>query len=150
MKRITSAVSHLIKKHNTRCPYELADRLGIEIVEFSFAKIRGLIFYLGERKIIGVKADLPKHEKRAIVAHEIGHEELHPATVGYFFIKEHTSFVPGKYEHEADLFAAALLVDEPPEYGEGIKHFAARKNIIPRLVKILWEDKHATDLGLEK
>jgi Zn-dependent peptidase ImmA (M78 family) len=133
MSHIKTSVSSLIKKYKTRCPYELADHLGIEIFEYAFRKIRGLIFYLGERKILGVKANLPEHEKRAIIAHEIGHEELHPANVGYFFIKEHTNFVPGRYEREADLFAAMLLVDEPPEYGETVEKYAARSMVPPNL-----------------
>ncbi len=139
MRHIKNSVSGLIQKYKTRCPYELADYLGIEIFEYTFRKIRGLILSIGERKIIGVKTELPEQEKRAIIAHEIGHERLHPANVGYFFIKEQTYFVPGKYEHEADLFAAMLLVDEPPEYGEGIEQYADRKCVSQYMVKIIWE-----------
>lgn len=139
MSYIKKAVTRLFEKYKTRCPYELAEYLGIEIFEYAFRRIRGLIFYLDGRKIIGVKADLPRPEKRAIVAHEIAHEKLHPANTGYFFIKENTFFAPGKYEHEADLFAAMLLVDESPEYGDTVEFYAARKEIPLHLVKTLWE-----------
>lgn len=136
---IKKAVNRLFEKYKTRCPYELAECLGIEIFEYAFRRIRGLMFYLKERKIIGVKEDLPAPEKLAIIAHEIGHEELHPTDAGYFFIKENTYFVPGKYEHEADLFAAMLLVDKSPEYGDTVGSYAARKEIPFYLVETLWE-----------
>lgn len=139
MSHIKRAVNRLYKQYKTRCPYELAEWLGIEIFEFAFRRIRGLIFYIEDRKIIGIKEDLPEHEKRAIIAHEIGHEELHPAATGYFFIKESTNFVPGKYEREADMFAAMLLVDEHPRFGETVEQCAERNNVSPCLLKILWE-----------
>ncbi len=138
MSHIKNSVSRLIRKYKTRCPHELADYLGIEVFEYAFKKIRGLIFYLNGRKIIGVKANLPEPEKRAIIAHEIGHKELHPANVGYFFIKENTYFVPGRYEREADLFAAMLLMDKPPEYGETVENYAARSRVPAKLVKVYW------------
>ena len=140
MSHINNSVRRLIKKHKTKCPYELAEHLGIEIFEYAFRKIRGLIFHLDGRKIIGVKAGLPEYLKRAIIAHEIGHEELHPVNVGYFFIKEHTNFVPGRYEREANLFAAMLLVDEHPEYGETVEEYAARIRVPPELVKVYMRD----------
>ena len=140
MSHVKHAVNELINKYNTRCPFELADHLGIEIFEYAFKKVRGMVFNFDDRKIIGVKFDMPHHEKRAIIAHEIGHEQLHPAGTGYFFIKEHTSFVPGKFEREADLFAAMLLLDEGAEPGETIQGYSTRLKVPEYLVKIIYPE----------
>ncbi|MEW5920622.1 MAG: hypothetical protein AB1796_06675 [Bacillota bacterium] len=41
--------------------------------------------------------------------------------MGIFFLHENTGFVLGKQEREAEVFVAALLLDEPPEPGESVK-----------------------------
>ncbi len=50
-------------------------------------------------------------DDRACAAHELGHALLHRG-VNTFFLSENTNLVCGRYEREADLFAAALLLDE--------------------------------------
>ena len=138
MSYARAAVAKLVLKYGTRCPYELADHLYIEVYEYPFRKIRGLVIHIDGRVILGVKSDLPAYEKRAIVAHELGHHELHPSEVGHFFIREHTFMVPGRYEREADLFAAALLLDRLPEEGETVMEYSGRAGVPERIVKAMW------------
>ena len=138
MDRIKTIYDALYRKYATRCPYELAEHLGIVITEFPFRKIRGLIFYLAAEKFIGVNAGLLECEKQAIIAHEIGHDQLHPHNAGCYFIKESTNVVPGKYELQADQFAALLLVHKVPEYGDTMEKYAARNMLPLKLVKIIW------------
>lgn len=138
MSYIRAAVAKLALEHCTRCPFELADYLGIEIIEFPFRRIRGLIVNIDGYTVIGVRSALPHHEKRAIVAHEIGHQELHSPTVGHFFILEHTYVLPGRIEREADLFAAALLLDKHPWEGETVQEYSGRAGVPEKLVKVVW------------
>jgi Zn-dependent peptidase ImmA (M78 family) len=138
MDRIKEASYQLIYHYNTRCPYELAASLGIEIIEYNFKTIRGVALTKEGRKYIGVKRDLPEQEKRAVIAHEIGHLEVHPGS-GYFYIHENIGFVLGKQEREAEMFAAALLLDEPPEPGESVKAYAMRKGVPRKLVETYYK-----------
>ena len=138
MRYVRAAVAKLALQYGTRCPYELADHMGIEIIEFPFRQIRGLLISWEGRTIIGVRSSLPPHEKRAIIAHEIGHQELHPFSAGHFFIRENTYFVPERFEREADLFAAALLLDKHPWEGETMTEYSGRSGVPARLVKVMW------------
>ncbi len=138
MDRIKEASYQLIYDYNTRCPYELAASLNIEIVEHNLEYNRGFAINNDDYKVIGVYSELPDQEKRAVIAHEIGHLALHPG-YGHFFILDNTGFLLGKEEREAELFAAALLLDEPPEPGETIKEYAMRIGVPRRLVEIFYK-----------
>ena len=138
MSYARAAVAKLVLKYSTRCPYEIADHLGIDIIEHPFKRIRGLVLQIHDRTVIGVQSTLPPYEKRAILAHELGHHELHSSTVGHYFIREHTHLVPGRIEREADLFAAALLLDKHPWEGETMTEYSGRSGVPARLVKVMW------------
>ena len=140
MLHIKNAVNDLCTKHNTRCPYKLAEQLGIEIFEYPFQKIRGLFFHLEDRKIIGIKADLQDDKKLEVIAHEIGHEQLHPTNAGYFLTKE--SCRPGqeKCEQEANLFAAALMAHNAPGVNESVGRYSFSNTALSNLGKNSWAE----------
>ena len=48
---------------------------------------------------------------RFVLAHELGHAVLHNDNGSKFFIDEYTCFAPGKFELEANKFAANLLTN---------------------------------------
>ena len=138
MERIKEASYQLIYDYNTRCPYELAASLGIELYEHNLQHNRGFALNIKDRKIIGVYSELPEQEKRAVIAHEIGHLELHPG-YGHFFMHDHTGFLLGREEREAEIFAAALLLDEPPEPGETAEAYARRMGVPQKMVEIYYK-----------
>ena len=138
MDRIKEASYQLIYDCKTRCPYEMAASLDIEIVEHNLKYNRGFALNIADRKIIGVNSELPDQEKRAVIAHEIGHLELHPG-YGLFFMLANTGYVLGKQEREAEIFAAALLLDEPPEPGETAAAYAARMGVPLKMVEIYYK-----------
>ncbi len=137
MNFIRRTVEELINKHNTRCPFKLADCLEIVILEYPFKKVKGVIIDTDGQTFIGVKSDLLNIEKRIIIAHEIGHKELHTPGPGHFLIREDTFFLPGKIENEASTFAAYLLLDELPDPVETIGQYSYRKEVMPELIKVL-------------
>ena len=137
MKYIIDAANNLTNKYTTRDPFELAKCLGIQVVFFPFKKIRGLIIELGNKKVIGLNSELNEHIQRAVLAHELGHHEVSPVGVGYFFLEEQTHYSLNKQEYQANYFAAILLLsDTPPEYGENIEQYAARVQVPIELAKI--------------
>jgi len=57
------------------------------------------------------KSAIDKYSQRIVLAHELGHAILHSSEPIYF-IREYTLFPIGPYEHEANKFAAELLIDD--------------------------------------
>lgn len=110
-RRIISVVEKLCEEHGTRDPIELCNILGISTVyaELPFS-VRGFYMECGNRQAIVIRRDLTFPENRYCAAHELGHALLH-RHINTLFVTLHTRLPIEKYEHEADLFAAALLID---------------------------------------
>jgi Zn-dependent membrane protease YugP len=73
----------------------------------------------------------------AIAAHELGHAVMHGG-MNMFFIREHTLFPAGKFEHQANTFAAELLITDELLHkyiGYTISEIASIENIHPTLFK---------------
>ncbi len=140
MHRIEEIVLGLCKKHNLRCPYQLAEALGIEVLHYPFEGINGMTIRKGEKFIITLKEGLSPTQERYVLAHELGHIILHAGS--YFDIYGKANFLPQKYEKQADLFAAYLIIDEAPEEGESLKAFGQRKAIPCFLLELLYAWPH--------
>lgn len=135
MNYMKQAVARLIDEYERDDPYLLASRLGIDVEEYPFRKIKGLVIEIGNRTVIALNSALPEPRKRAILAHELGHWQLATARVGYFFISTHTVMEP-KVEYEANRFAAELLAgNEEPEPGETLERFAARTGVPVKMMR---------------
>lgn len=116
---VKKAATELIKKYNTRDPFKIAEYLGLKVFFFPFNDIKGLIISFGSSHYIGINSNLPYQEQKFVLAHEIGHHQLHSPNYNYFFIRDNTHFINGKYERQANLFAFFLLTDYslPAEVG---------------------------------
>lgn len=108
-KYIKRVVENLKKKYNTDCPYELARELGIVLIIEPLGKPLGMYKYINRNKVIWLNSFLEEDERRYVLAHEIGHSILHPKS--YCFFSNVKSINTSKKEHEANLFAAELLLD---------------------------------------
>lgn len=126
MDYIKQTVKRLVEEYGTRDPYRLARAMGIDVDEFPFRKIKGMVIEIGEKVLIVLNALLPEAIKRLVLAHELGHRILSPQGAGYFFLAECT-LMENKVEYEANRFMIELLTgDEDPEVGESLEQFAAR------------------------
>lgn len=110
---ISKEVEKLIKKYETRDPWQLAKDLKIRLHERKLNPLtKGAYFNpLKEVKQIVINSILDDLSKRIVLAHEIGHAVLH-SKHDICFIREYTLFPTGKYEVEANKFAAELLIDD--------------------------------------
>lgn len=111
----------LISMYNTRDPREIAERLGVEVLEMKLPDaFRGFISQDENPPAIIVNDLLTETEKRTVIAHEIGHFLMDPD----YEICMHRSDKcrANKSEIRADIFAVNLLVDsfegEPWEIAE--------------------------------
>ncbi len=126
MNHIARSVKQIVEEFGTNDPYRLARMMGIDIDEFPFRRVRGLILDIAGKVTIVLNSNLPEWLKRFVLAHEIGHRLLSPQGTGYFFLAEHT-LMDTDVECEANRFAVELLTwGEQPEQDETLEHFAAR------------------------
>ncbi len=111
-KEIRRIAENLIATYNTNSPKELCERLGIGTIKADLPKAtRGFCLMLSEGTAIVLNSELDEREETAVLAHELGHAVLHEGC-NYMFMTTNTCLLPGKYEKEADLFAAHLLIDK--------------------------------------
>ncbi|SFM22129.1 ImmA/IrrE family metallo-endopeptidase [Pelosinus propionicus] len=130
---IPRRVRNLMKKYNTRNPFELADLLNITVISYPIKSgVRGFYDKVLRRKFIIINSSLPEHIQRQVCAHELGHALLHKGW-GYYFMIEHTFFSPGRFEREANEFAWQLLFDEEAcrvEYDNDLGRYVREEGIV--------------------
>ena len=118
---IKQRVLRLCRKHGTRDPFELAERLHILVRLEPLGSINGYYNQCYRQKFIHINEDLPRRRQEFTCAHELGHAVLHP-NANTPFLRENTLFRVSKLETEANRFVVELLcpdelLREYPEYG---------------------------------
>jgi len=124
-------VKNLIKKHKTNCPFQLADRLNINIWFLDLGdSCRGYYLRTLRRRYIAINSSLSHDWQRFVCAHELGHDRLHSGMMGYYFIEQHTLFNPGKFERQANTFATKLILGrELPYEDESHENYCLRNGV---------------------
>ncbi len=104
----------VIKKYNTRDPYELLVRMGAVVNESSsFDKLKGCCFYANRTSYVIYNGKLGEYEKRVVLAHEAAHLILHKASLKASPIKEISLYgAENLLEYEANMFAADFLIPD--------------------------------------
>lgn len=126
--RIKKLVDAVVGRHGSRDPFFICERLNIEIIYYHFSEnIKGFFVKdnLKRQFIIAINSRLPPRTRKAVLSHELGHAYLHPELSRYY-IKRNTLFSTDKFEREADIFAAELLVPDI----ELIKHLKERSTLL--------------------
>ena len=108
---IQKIVSRYIHKYETRNPFEIAKALNIEVLIGALGSRCGCYMYLKRHRCIFLNESLPEHEKRLVMAHELGHAVLHRKENCYF-IRNKTLLLNSKKEIEANKFAMELLLPD--------------------------------------
>ena len=114
---ITNFARDLKNHWQTNDPYEIAEIYGFKIAELDshypgfIARIVGITFY---KKVISISNRFCRKSKRVLCAHELGHAFLHSDKVCNHFAESATG-IHSITEHEANLFAVALLIDDYTE-----------------------------------
>ena len=106
-EKIKQRVRELIKRHNTCNPFDLAELCGIQITYAQLQEMNGLYMKYRRVGVIIISTEAPEHMLNYICAHELGHALLHDGLN-----------VHGKYEREADFFAAELLMSKDMQENE--------------------------------
>ena len=111
---IIRAVERLIKKYDTRDPYELCKLLGIKIHYYdSQKKLKGFFYYQSRQKNIVIDSNVNEVLERILIAHELGHAILHTKIAMMRGFQEMEVFDGSSLEEdEANFFAAELLLED--------------------------------------
>lgn len=108
-------VRSLVKKYKSRNPYTIAKGEGIEILYkyLSPSSPKGIFKKVLRRKyiIVNMTRIIDDFDLDMVLAHELGHAKMHSSNSA-FFLHDHTLCKRGKFEIEANQFAAELLIDE--------------------------------------
>ena len=113
VNRIYDEVEKLTKRYKTRCPYELANSVGVIVMFRDLNELKG--FYLIENKsrYIVINSTLDEYMQKLICSHELGHDRLHRHFAAFDSLRDYSLFdISGKIEREANLFASDLLISD--------------------------------------
>ena len=108
---IKEEVNELKRRYGTRDPFLLCEKLGIWFYVVPLGNTMGHYTYAKRKKVFFINEDLNRVEKYFSCAHELGHVILHGKSNVYFNSTK-TYLVQNKFENQADLFAAELLLDD--------------------------------------
>lgn len=110
-----NTVDELAGEYGTSEPFELAERMGINVFRRPLADIGGYYALLRNgMKIAVIDSTLPRHLQRFVLAHEIGHAVLHPEQNAMML--KSLLWATDRQEIEADRFAVNLLLSDSMVY----------------------------------
>lgn len=111
---IISVVEKLVKKYDTRDPYELCRLLGIKVHYHDMQKkLKGFFYYQSRQKNIVIDSNVNEVLERILIAHELGHAILHTKIAMMRGFHEMEMFDGSSIEEdEANFFAAELLLED--------------------------------------
>jgi Zn-dependent peptidase ImmA (M78 family) len=101
----------VVKKYDTRNPFEILRSMGVTIVFFPLHGVNGFYQYFQKCDIIYIDERLTELQKMFVCAHELGHMVMHKKN-NAIFMDTRTNFNTCKYELEADRFAVNLLIPD--------------------------------------
>jgi Zn-dependent peptidase ImmA (M78 family) len=108
---IEKIVNKLVKKHKTRNPYILCEKLGIHIRYKPFKDLKGFYKKILKTKYIVLNNNLDKETEIIVLSHELGHAILHSnASIG--FMRENFMHYNEILEKEANIFVEELLFND--------------------------------------
>ncbi|MDD3839957.1 MAG: ImmA/IrrE family metallo-endopeptidase [Clostridia bacterium] len=142
-KYIENKAKKLIKKHNTRNPFELAKAMNINVRFYNFKKLKGFYTYHRRNRYIGINRNLCDIEQQLCCTHEISHDQLHRHLT--YYMKDYNIFTNVKTEYEANLMAAHILVpdnllDKYSGLNFSVEQIAAIEKLYPDLIKLKFKD----------
>lgn len=109
---VRARVQALIKKYRTSNPFEMVQGMNAILVYYPLENgVRGFYQYFKRNNIIYIDERLSEHDQAFVLAHEIGHMDLH-RTENAIFMDTRTHFNTRKYEIQANKFAVELLIPD--------------------------------------
>ncbi len=104
----------LIKKCDSRDPFEIADALGITVLfRNDFTTLKGMYRVIKRNRFIFINANLDEYMQKIVCMHELGHDQLHRELAMSNSLKEFVLYnMDTRPEYEANLFAAETMLPD--------------------------------------
>ncbi|MBQ2306292.1 MAG: ImmA/IrrE family metallo-endopeptidase [Clostridia bacterium] len=137
---IEQAAFALTKKFYTSDPFELCDCLGVTVQTDDIGTLKGMYVYIKRNRYIVLSDRLNPEMRRLVLAHELGHDQLHRESAKYSFIQDSDVVdLNDRTEYEANVFAVTLLIDDEEfldlaRSGESVERIAQKLKTDPNLV----------------
>ncbi|MBC1722297.1 ImmA/IrrE family metallo-endopeptidase [Listeria seeligeri] len=121
---VNEMVETLSRKNQTSNPFELCEILNIIVIPWNLdSDTNGFYKYIRRNRFIFYNSNLPEHQIKYVVAHELAHAVLHTRLNATFTKSIHWSNL-SKIEVEAHQFAVSLMLADID-----IKKFNTKKEI---------------------
>lgn len=110
-KNISLRVRNLVRKYNTRNPYEICRKMGIDIAYDDLGNtVKGYYRRVFGGDFIVINLNLSDCLKFWVLLHELGHVVMKHATKNISFMKDNFLNFSDKLEIEAHVFVAEFLL----------------------------------------
>lgn len=105
---------NLLRKSGTDDPVRIAKELGIRVYDVpDLTDLLGMYIYRWKHRMILMNPNINRTLYRMVLAHEIGHDQLHRSLAAGGDLKEFELFnMTNMTEYEANACAAHILIDE--------------------------------------
>ena len=108
---IQNVANKLIKKFDTRDPFQLCQAIGVEVFYADLGSLKGMYKYLKKNRFAVINENLDPFTKTLVCAHELGHDILHQNLARKVCLQEFILYdMKSRPEYEANLFASEILL----------------------------------------
>ena len=110
---IQNVANKLIKKFDTRDPFQLCQAIGVEVFYADLGNLKGMYKYLKKNRFAVINENLDPFTKTLVCAHELGHDILHQNLARKVCLQEFILYdMKSRPEYEANLFASEILLPD--------------------------------------
>lgn len=110
---IQNVANNLIKKFDTRDPFQLCQAIGVEVFYADLGSLKGMYKYLKKNRFAVINENLDPFTKTLVCAHELGHDILHQNLARKVCLQEFILYdMKSRPEYEANLFATEILLPD--------------------------------------
>lgn len=110
---IQNVANELIKKFDTRDPFQLCQAIGVEVFYADLGSLKGMYKYLKKNRFAVINKNLDSFTKTLVCAHELGHDILHQNLARTVCLQEFILYdMRSRPEYEANLFASEILLPD--------------------------------------
>ena len=110
---IQNVANKLIKKFDTRDPFQLCHAIGVEVFYADLGSLKGMYKYLKKNRFAVINENLDPFTKTLVCAHELGHDILHQNLARKVCLQEFVLYdMKSRPEYEANLFASEILLPD--------------------------------------
>ena len=110
---IQNVANKLIKKFDTRDPFQLCQAIGVEVFYADLGNLKGMYKYFKKNRFAVINENLDPFTKTLVCAHELGHDILHQNLARKVCLQEFILYdMKSRPEYEANLFASEILLPD--------------------------------------